>query len=148
MLSIRQRSLSAACLSTALALYVVTACAESGAAAPALAVAPMPMVAAMAPPEVADPPNAVAVPFGTDRPYGTPVPGGILIGADLSLQLKVCCLSSTTHCLTPQNPFLCGLHHVPLGQPTGTAPQRRVRAGESTLGCIVPIAVSQTHRAL
>ena len=72
----------------------VAACAESGAFAPAQAVAPMPVVPVTLSPEVADPPSAVAVPFGTDRPYGTPVPGGILIGADMSLQLKVCCLSS------------------------------------------------------
>lgn len=48
------------------------------------------------PPEVADLPSAVAVPFGADRPYGTPVPGGVLIGADISLQLKVRRHISTT----------------------------------------------------
>ncbi|BDA50936.1 probable serine/threonine-protein kinase DDB_G0267514 at C-terminar half [Coccomyxa sp. Obi] len=61
---------------------------KSGAAAPALAVPPVEMVPATLPAAAAEPPSTVAVPFGTDRPYGTPVPGGVLIGADMSLQLK------------------------------------------------------------
>lgn len=35
-----------------------------------------------------------ALPSG-DRPYGTPVPGGVLIGADISIQLKVMVLWPT-----------------------------------------------------
>ncbi len=56
------------------------------AAAPrAAAKAAVPAVA----PEAVDPQeSAEALPFGSDRPYGTPVPGGILIGADVPVELK------------------------------------------------------------
>ena len=42
----------------------------------------------MAPEAVDSQETAEALPFGSDRPYGTPVPGGILIGADVPVELK------------------------------------------------------------
>jgi hypothetical protein len=63
-------------------------------------VAPAPRTAIPAPvaamraaaPDAADPQDSAnALPFGADRPYGTPVPGGLLIGADIPMELKVRC---------------------------------------------------------
>lgn len=58
------------------------------AAAPGSALPAATVAAVAGAPLSADPADADAVPFGSDRPYGTPVPGGILIGADISMQLK------------------------------------------------------------
>jgi hypothetical protein len=37
-------------------------------------------------------------PLASMRPYGTPVPGGVLIGADISIQLKVGLCAPLTCC--------------------------------------------------
>ncbi len=42
------------------------------------------------PPPEQDSDNAVASGPVAPRPYGTPVPGGVLIGADISMQIRVC----------------------------------------------------------
>ena len=50
------------------------------------------------PPPDQDSDNAVASGPVVPRPYGTPVPGGVLIGADISMQIRVC---SPGEALTP-----------------------------------------------
>ena len=59
--------------------------------APSALVSPQ-MAAALGPLEPESEPdsdNAVASAPIAPRPYGTPVPGGVLIGADISMQIRV-----------------------------------------------------------